>query len=516
MNICRKSRKLTICAGLPLAVFVYITFGYLLIYIKQHGKLLVEPEYILGSRFSGYKSNDTYTFGGVKYKNHKDYQCNHNAEILSFEEEAEKQFEYIHNKQPNISKTFSYPWKHNKEQVNRAMKELQHKAAITQFDVAIGTRCISNGLSFQRILVREIYRNGVSTGGSAFMVRSHSAYLTVCPVVDHFNGSYTVNCPVYGNCTNIVILLKHMDFSCFTGMTQMIERTVWSQNNICSDEFNLNNSTVDASQILSHDHKLKQHLATLPRLKPQVIGEHGHWFKYEGAWKWMGTEGQILPLENNQTLCTCLKRFHKTFFLGASHMDINHNCSRGMCLKHNVSTKFYLTRKVEVVIPTLKKVLAEIKQDSNTSHKYAILIQIGSWDIGQHVLKEAIHEVIPAFHAALKNLYVTQNLSNVKVLVMPAPALPDKDPEGRNLVTRNNWIGATFASCLRKRMLDLKVLFLDEFTFNFPLFWYVGSFPQKLNNHHYAEWKGNRCRGHVGVAFIQLMLSKLCPGHDIY
>ena len=84
----------------------------------------------------------------------------------------------------------------------------------------------------------------------------------------------------------------------------------------------------------------------------------------------------------------------------------------------------------------------------NTSHKCAILIQIGSWGI-----------VIPAFHAALKNLYVTQNLSNVKFLVMPAPAPPDKDPAGRNLVTRNNWIGAAFASSLRKHMLDLGMEF---------------------------------------------------------
>ena len=226
MNIWRKSRKLTICAGLPLAGLVYITFGYLLIYVKQHANLFVQTEYILGSRFSGYNSNDTHTFWRVDYKKHTDYPCSHNVEILSFEEEVEKQFEYIHNKQPNISKPFCYPWKHNKEMFNRAMKELQHKAAITQFDVAIGKRCISNGLGFQRLLIHEIYRNGVSTGGNAFMVRSHSAYLTVCPVIDHFNGSYTVNCPVYDNCTNIVILLKHMEFSCFTGMTQMIERTV--------------------------------------------------------------------------------------------------------------------------------------------------------------------------------------------------------------------------------------------------------------------------------------------------
>ena len=236
----------------------------------------------------------------AEHKKHTGYQCNHNAETLSFEEEVEKQIEYIQNKQPNISKTFCYPWKHNKETFIRAMKELQHKVAITQFDVAIGKRCISNGLGFQHLLIHDIHRDGVSTGKSAFMVGSHSAYLTVCPVVDHFNSSHTVNCPVYGNCINIVILLKHLEFSCFTGMTQMIERTVWSRNNICSGEFNLNNSTMDVSQILSHDHKLKQHLATLSRLKPQVIGEHGHWFKYDGTWKWMGTEGEYFLLKTTK------------------------------------------------------------------------------------------------------------------------------------------------------------------------------------------------------------------------
>ena len=365
-------------------------------------------------------------------------------------------------------------------------------------------------------MIHEKCKDGVSAGGSAFMVRSHSVYLTVCPVTDHFNGSYTISCPVYGRCTDITILLKHMEFSCFIGMTQMIEKTVWSRNDICLDELKLDNSTVDATHVLSRDDRLKDHLATLPRIKPQVVGEHGHWFKFQNTWKWLGTEGQVLPLENNQTLCSCFKRFHRTYFLGASHMDIDHTCCKGMCKNHNISTKFHLTRKVEVVIPTLKKVFAEIKQDANVSHKYAILIQIGSWDIGQHVFKEAIHEVIPAFHAALRDQYVTQNLSHVKVLVMVAPALPDKDPAGRNLVTRNNWIGAVFANRLRKHMLDLSVPFLDEFSFNFPLFWYVGSWPHKLNNHHYAEWINGRCRGHVGMAFIQLMLSNLCPGLDIY
>ena len=133
MNIWRKFKKLTICAGLPLAGLVHITIGYLLIYVKQHANLFVQTEYILGSRFSGYNSNETHTFVEAGYKQHRDYPCSHNVEILSFEEKVEKQFEYIHNKQPNISKTFCYPGKYNKETFNRAMKELQHKGAIAQF-----------------------------------------------------------------------------------------------------------------------------------------------------------------------------------------------------------------------------------------------------------------------------------------------------------------------------------------------------------------------------------------------
>jgi hypothetical protein len=304
----------------------------------------------------------------------------------------------------------------------------------------------------------------------------------------------------------------------------MITRTVWSGDGICLKEGNgnkprqkLTNPITDVSHLRSHDEPLKRFLADYPQPKPELLLEQGHWFKYKNTWKWLGSDGEILPLENNKTLCQCFNRFHKTIFFGASHLDIDSKCCQGMCPAAAIN--FHLTRKVHVLIPTLHKVVKEIEADPDLDHKYAILIQVGSWDIGQHVFREAIYEVIPQLHAALQELQGSfQN--RIQILVMVAPALPDRDSQGRNLVTRNNWIGAVFASQLRKHMTELNIPFLDEFSFNLPLFWYVGSWPSKMNNHHYAEWIAGKnrsfCRGHVGMGFIHLMLSKLCPGLDMY
>ena len=227
------------------------------------------------------------------------------------------------------------------------------------------------------------------------------------------------------------------------------------------------------------------------------------------------------------TLLPCAPAFSplsiKSYLLGSSsHQDsINYHCLHAILCPPQARLHFVLTRFVDVVIPNLRKIFAEIRRRSDADHHYAILIQLGSWDVGQHMFKDVVHNVvIPKFQeAALRELYIRGNFSNVKVMVMSAPALPDRDPQGGHLVQRNNWIGATFAGCtLRRHMEELKVAFLDEFSFNLPLFWYVGSWPRTKNNHHFAVWNpaGKYCDGHVGRAFIQLMAAKLCPEVDMY
>ena len=133
-----KSALLTICIGLSLTALTCITVGFIFGNSEHCLKVLINLKYSLRIGLSAYiKSNissftDTLTTSVDKYKEHTKYQCSQNGHVATFEEEAEKQFEYIHNKEPYISKTFSYPWKHNKDEFSRAMKRLQKKAATTR------------------------------------------------------------------------------------------------------------------------------------------------------------------------------------------------------------------------------------------------------------------------------------------------------------------------------------------------------------------------------------------------
>ena len=56
---------------------------------------------------------------------------------------------------------------------------------------------VYNQMMYRILHITEAMMKGVKTeGGSAFMVRSYSHYLTVCSVIDHFNGTYTMSCVI--------------------------------------------------------------------------------------------------------------------------------------------------------------------------------------------------------------------------------------------------------------------------------------------------------------------------------
>ena len=66
---------------------------------------------------------------------------------------------------------------------------------------------VCNQMTYRILQITETMNNGVKNeGGSGFMVRSYSHYLTVCPVIDYFNGTYSAMCPFYGPCTNVSVV----------------------------------------------------------------------------------------------------------------------------------------------------------------------------------------------------------------------------------------------------------------------------------------------------------------------
>ena len=438
-------------------------------------------------------------------------QCS--AAIPSFEEAVTEQFNHIMKLQPNFTR------------YGRPESEVLERWKQSSHNVLIHGGCVWNNMDYLQLRIDERNLGEMSRGGSAFMVRIQHAYLIVCPVTDHFNGIYTIHCPLYGQqCANVSILVKHIDFSGFEGKTVVLEKTLWEKKDICIRKHDsLIYPHVDSKKLQSIDAQLQQFVAGLPA--PQ--SENGHWFRYHGQWRWLGQQGQVLPLEHNTTMCNCFGKFHKTYFLGASHQRINRNCLRFMCMQTSMhegmnSMQHLDSQKVRHIIPALTKLVSEISQDRNASHIHQIIIQLGSWDLMEHDFQDLIYKWIPKLQSTLLNLLNRHEKlfqqKRIQLLVMSAPSLPDAMRKGKTIgtnvshrVSRNNWISAVLAFTLRKHVTSLQyVEYLDEFAFTFPLYWYVHSWPQ-FPNHHYSMWGKFQCKGHVGKAFLGLMASKICP-----
>ena len=392
------------------------------------------------------------------------------------------------------------------------------------FDITVQGVQLYNQMVYRSLHITETMKNGVrSEGGSGFMVRSYSHYLTVCPVIDHFSGSYSALSPFYGPCTNISIILKHVHFSGFIGTTLVIERTIWMQDDICvsfkdaqyGDVMTAVNSTGD---LKTGDGEFKDYLRTLPKPRGDLTGEIGHWLQYKNQWRWIGMNGEALPLDNNKTLCTCYKKFKRVYLVGSSHQRFNKGCLSNLCRRNNIDNSMLHQRLSWDIVAFLRKTLTSVRTDS--SNQYAFVIQFGSWDLSAYEFHDVISKYIPAFAKHIKEIYASKRhqYRHVKLLVMSAPSLLDKTGYFANgaQVTRNNWVVAVFAQTLRQHMEAINVEFLDEFTFTIPLYAHCWCCPGKPD-HHYAlwDWKTHTCIGDVGKAFMALFTSRICPHINI-
>ena len=156
----------------------------------------------------------------------------------------------------------------------------------------------------------------------------------------------------------------------------------------------------------------------------------------------------------------------------------------------------------------------------------ALILQVGIWDINgnsfqdgtvnRNDFQDVIGGLLPKFRQFLKAQLITyRNLfksGRVRLLVMSPPSLPDRAHNlKRRSLKRNNWISAVFAFELRKSMQSLApIVFFEEFSFTFPLFWYTPDYP----NHHYLLWDymKHQCNGRIGKAYLALITKTLCPG----
>ena len=222
--------------------------------------------------------------------------------------------------------------------------------------------------------------------------------------------------------------------------------------------------------------------------------------------------GEVLPLDNNKTLCDCYQHFKRVYLVGASHQEYNTDCLSYLCQTNNIHNNLPLQRFTKDVIKFLNETLPLVRTDS--SNLYAFIIQFGSWDLIRYPFRNIITEYVPTFARNIKEMYASRIdlYPHVKLVVMSAPSVPDNSPKTGRVVRRNNWALAVFARTLRRHMEKINIDFLDEFAFTLPLHTHCCSCPGKFDI-HYARWDGatHTCTGNVGQAFMALFTSRICP-----
>ena len=377
---------------------------------------------------------------------------------------------------------------------------------------------VCNQITYRILKITETMENGVQTeGGSGFMVRSYSHYLTVCPVLDYFNGTYSAMCPFYGHCTNVSVVLKHLQFTGFVGKTKVIERLIWKQDYICISPKDISYGNImttfnSIGNLKVEDQEFKYYLGTLAKPRGDLTGELGHWLQYKNRWRWIGMNGEVLPLDRNKTLCTCYQQFKRVYLVGSSHQQVNTLCLATHCQASNILNDRANQLFSKDIIKYFNETLTFVRSDS--SNPYAFVIQFGSWDMSYNRFNDVITKYIPDFARHINETYASKRheYPHMKLLVMSAPSLLDRDPLKSEFLSRNNWFSAVFAKTLRHHMQTINVDFLDEFTFTLPLYTHCWCCPGELN-HHYANWikTTNACIGDVGKAFMALFTSQICP-----
>ena len=109
---------------------------------------------------------------------------------------------------------------------------------------------------------------------------------------------------------------------------------------------------------------------------------------------------------------------------------------------------------------------------NNPHNQYAIVAMFGSWDLTGNPPRLVVNTYLKNFTSGLNVSYAQQRhlYSNVKLLVIGPPSLPDDMPDGLHKVKRNNWVSAAFTHKLKQHMASINVEFLDQFSFTFPLY----------------------------------------------
>ncbi len=154
------------------------------------------------------------------------------------------------------------------------------------------------------IQIHEKYRNSPSKGGSSFtFIAKGVNTIDFCRVQDHFNGNYSVKCPLHENHIEITGKVNFVAFAAFSSGVKPLHKTVLN--------FEIRDFAPCPNKQLSMEKKF-------PQCKDwsavDAVSSPGWWYKIAtGTWSWY-TGQCAIPKPSPIETATCFNSTSRVFF----------------------------------------------------------------------------------------------------------------------------------------------------------------------------------------------------------
>ncbi len=164
--------------------------------------------------------------------------------------------------------------------------------------------CDSTQTHILLIQIQEKYRKSPSKGGSSFTFIIKGENTTdFCRVQDHFNGSYSVKCPLHESNVRITAQVNFAALNAFSSGVKPLHKTVWN--------FKIRDSATCPSKPLTMD---KEYPQCTDWSAVDAVRSPGWWYKLNpGNWTWY-TGQCVIPKPTLPQTATCVNSILKVWY----------------------------------------------------------------------------------------------------------------------------------------------------------------------------------------------------------
>ena len=375
--------------------------------------------------------------------------------------------------------------------------------------------------------VLEVYQGNMSEhygqGGSSMRgIIQGGGILYVCSFRDHFNGSYSLKCPVFSRCVHVNITVLHFNYKQFQGVSKRLDITILDKETCVSFK-------------TFHE-------------KP-----NSYW-RLDSSEEWKWTSGGVsYPMANDTRFCELVDAMTRDRFymIGSSHMRYKHMYIMTTCLKFigDLDKRLFFIKAIygkEVIdvleqftsksrsrwftCRTLKyKTTAENvkhKKSSKEIEKYleylrnypihrtcgydqsirtGLMIQVGSWDLVYNGLLYSLQKLMPKMDRTLHKLVEFQKTNPFSMLVVGPPTF---HPQAVYAENRNNDMIQLFSHVFQTTAENHTLDYINVFDMMYP------KFDRVTENNHYIECNYESCHYEVGIVPIQLAVKALADDNS--